>query len=188
MDRLEWWLPSGEQFHAMGDARDDTPSPEGLEQIGHGTSFREGLCDMLERIQLLRELNGQEIEALADFVQAYRARPGTILFQEGQRDPYMCLVVEGKLDVLKERGEHERRRLATVRAGKTVGEMSLIDELPHSATVVTTTDTTLLLLTRLGLERLAEAHPRLAFHITWKLAQLLSHRLRQTSGILVDYL
>ena len=38
------------------------------------------------------------------------------------------------------------------------------------------------------LDRIAAEHPALAAKLLWRLAQLLSQRLRQTSGMLVDYL
>ncbi len=167
---------------------DHSDLPKGLEQLGFGSTFRDEICTMLESIQMFSELGHREIEILAGYVQAYRAPPKTVLLREGKRDSYMCLIVEGKLEVFKERNEGEQRRLATIRGGKSIGEMALIDAQPHSATVITREETTLLLLTRMGFDRLREEHPRLAFDVLWKIAQLLSFRLRQTSGMLVDYL
>jgi len=162
--------------------------PKGLQQIGHGTSFNERLGDMLEQITLFDDFSRRELETLAGHMQAYDATPGTVVFREGDRDSFLCLVVEGKLEVIKEAEDGKQRKLATVRPGKAIGEMSIIDRQPHSATVVVRTDTVLLLFTQNNFERLSEEHPRLSFKILWKIAQTLSHRLRQTSGQLVDHL
>ena len=159
-----------------------------LQPLGAGPKVDEQLCDMLESVQLLRDLNRPDIEALAECAGAYRAPADTVIFHEGQRDPFLCLVVEGRLQVFKEQDTATRRKLATIRAGKVIGEMSLIDGLPHSATVVATEASTLLILTSRGLERLEQTRPRLALRLTWKLARELSQRLRQTSGLLVDHL
>lgn len=162
--------------------------PDALEQLGYGDTFRPELCEMLEKIQLFSQSSRKDIEVLSGYVHAYRAPSGTVIVKEGERERLMWFVVEGRLDVYKAKDEEHQKKLATIRAGKTIGEMAMIDELPHSATVVTATDATLLLLTKDNFSRLAAEKPRLGLNITWKIAQLLSHRLRQTSGILVDYL
>lgn len=162
--------------------------PAALTQIGHGTTFKDTLCGMLENTQMFRDLSRREIETLADYVGAYRCGGGVTLFREGERGTFMCIVVEGKLEVLKTTDQGDQRQLATVRAGKTLGEMALIDEQPHSASVITTGETLLLALSKTALQRIGEEHPGLAVQLLWRIAQQLSHRLRQTSGQLVDYL
>lgn len=160
---------------------------DSFEQLGYGSAFKETLCTMLEETQLFGAFSRPEVELLADFVHAYRARKGTTIFSEGKRDSFLCILVDGKLEVLKET-DGSQRRLATIRAGKTVGEMSIIDEQPHSATVVAATEVDLLLLTQNNLQRIADEHPRLGYKVLWRIAQQLSSRLRQTSGQLVDRL
>jgi CRP-like cAMP-binding protein len=162
--------------------------PEALRQLGYGPSFKETLCNMLEQVQLFSHSSRKDIEAIADYIHAYHAPAGTPIIREGQQEKLIWFIVEGKLDVFKEKDSDEQKKLATIRAGKSVGEMSMIDDLPHSATVITASDCTLLLLTKNNFLRLAADNPRLGLNITWKIAQLLSHRLRQTSGILVDHL
>lgn len=166
----------------------DSGNLRGLQQVYGGAPSDGPVCDMLEGIRLLRDLNRTDIEALAECTAVYRAAADTVIFKEGERDPFLCFVVDGRLDVIKEQNPATRRKLATVRAGKVIGEMSLIDGLPHSATVMTTEASTLVLLNRSGLERLEDTHPRLALRLVWKLAQELSHRLRHTSGLLIDHL
>ncbi len=165
-----------------------TTLPQGLEQLGYGSGFNAKLCEMLEAIPMFADLPGREIEVLAGYVGAYTARPGTVVFNEGGHSNYLCFIAEGKLEVLKEQREHERRRIAVIRAGKTIGEMAFVDKQPHSANVVASTEATLLLFTHHGFERLSEEHPRLALKLAWRLCEQLSHRLRQTSGQLVDFL
>lgn len=165
-----------------------TTLPEELEQLGYGDSFKATLCDMLDQVTLFQQSSRQDIESLADYVHAYRAPAGCRILREGQRDSLLWFVIEGKLDVYKEAGPGEEKKLATIRAGKTLGEMAMIDEQPHSASVVTASECTLLLLTKNNFLRLAGHNPRLGLNITWKLAQLLSQRLLQTSGKLIDYL
>ncbi len=162
--------------------------PKGMELIGYGPSFKDRICELLESIQILNDFTRSEIELMASYVHAYEAPAKTVVIREGRRSSYMCLLAEGKLNVYKEADAQEVKRLAVIRPGKTVGEMSLIDELPPSATAVSAGDCVLLLLTRQSFERMEQEHPRLGLRLMHKLAQLISYRLRQTSGVLIDYL
>lgn len=160
----------------------------GLQQLGFGASFFDELCAMLETIPLFSDLTRPEIEVLAKFTQAYSAEPEVTLFQEGQHDRFMCFLIEGRLKVFKEADDGSHRELAIIRPGKSIGEMSLIDQQPHSATVISTEPSTLVMLSHPHLARLSAEHPRLALKLVWKLAEMLSSRLRQTSGQLIDHL
>lgn len=163
--------------------------PKGMELLGYGSTFKQQICNMIEQLPIFSDLNRREVELLAEVMHAFQAPSRAIILAEGKRDPFLCFVVEGKLDIFKEAGENnEKRHLTTIKEGKVLGEMSFIDNQPHSATVVTATPVTLLLVTKLGLERLGENHPRIAFLLMKKLAELISHRLRQTTGQLIERL
>lgn len=161
---------------------------DNLRLLGAGNSFRAELAAMIEGMPLFSDLEWNEVETLANYMQAYEAGKGSAVFSEGEAGNFMCLLVKGKVDVIKEDSHGAQKVVATVTAGKTLGEMSLIDNEPRSARAVAVETSTLLLLTRENFNRIMHDHPRLASHLILKLARLLSQRLRQTSGMLVDYL
>ncbi len=161
-----------------------------LELAGSGTSFTAEIGNMLERADMFRDMTRHEVDVFARYVQAYNAPVGAEVLIEGDRENYMFIVAEGKLDILKQSGNYkETKRIATVRAGKTIGEMSLLDGLPHSATVKVVADpAVLLLMTKNHFEQFIEEQPEVALKVIRKMATLMSLRLRQTSGVLIDYL
>ena len=159
-----------------------------LEEIGIGSGFEETLCNMLENTVLFHEFSHPEIETLAKFVHAYHAPKGTVLIKEGERDSYICIIASGRVDIFKETQELEKKKLATIREGSAIGEMSVIDSFPHSASAITSTDTEIVLLTKGNLQRICDEYPQLGNKILWRLAWQLSARLRQTSGVLIDHL
>ena len=159
-----------------------------LEQIGIGRGFVDELCNMLESTVLFHEFSHTEIKTLAKFVHAYRAPKGTLLMKEGERDSYVCIISKGRVDIFKEAQESEKKKLATIREGSAIGEMSVVDNFPHSASAITTTDAEILLLTKANLLRICDEYPQLGNKILWRLAWQLSSRLRQTSGVLIDHL
>lgn len=159
-----------------------------MEMLGVGTNFHNEFCSMLESSVMFRDLEWSEIEALSSYMKAYRVRKGTKLFREGENGNYMCLVIEGKVDIRKENKDFEDKVVSFVDNGKTLGEMAVVDGEPRSATAITAMDTTLAILTRENFNRLIHEKPALGVKILMKIARLISQRLRRTSGILVDYL
>ena len=59
---------------------------------------------------------------------------------------------------------------------------------PRSATCITAEPCTFAVLAREDLVRLIDEHPRLGSKILIQLLELMGQRLRQTGGILVNYL
>ena len=160
-----------------------------LEQLGTGSRFLATIADMLEGADMFRDFSRQEIETIAHYIQAYSAPIASTVLQEGDKESYMFIVAEGKIDIYKSGVDYKNdKKLATVRAGKTIGEMSLIDGMPHSASAIVSEPAKLLLITRNNFESLTQNHPEVALILIKKIATLMSLRLRQTSGILVDYL
>jgi CRP/FNR family cyclic AMP-dependent transcriptional regulator len=73
-----------------------------------------------------------------------------------------------------------------VEAGKTLGEMSMIDGEPRFATCIATERTVLAVLDREHLARIIVEQPMLGAKILMELVLMLSQRLRSTSGRLLQ--
>lgn len=159
-----------------------------LDLLGDGESFHEQLCAMIEGVPMFSDLARADVKLLSGYVRAYEAKKGATIFKEGGKGMFMCIVLSGRVDILKQDPEGVQKKVATVRPGKSMGEMSLLDELPYSATAVAKEDSQLLLLTRLNFERLDREQPVLCNAVLRQIARLMSLRLRQTTGILLDYL
>lgn len=159
-----------------------------LTLIGEGESFQDELCSMIERAQMFGDFPRDEIKILAGYARAYEVQKDDTVFKEGEKGSFMCILIEGRVDVYKESDDRRPKRITTIRPGKTMGEMSILDELPHSATTVATEKVTIVLITKFNFDRMTENHPILGVKILKKIARLMSLRLRQTTGILLDYL
>lgn len=153
-----------------------------------GTASLDRIAAMLENAQMFKDLEWAQIEALSGYIQLYRAAPGAVLFREGDRGDFMCIVLEGKLEVRKEDNQHVAKVVATVFPGRSLGEMTIVDGEPRSATAVAVASSTLAVLTQENFLLIMRDKPALSAKLLLKIAQLLSQRLRLTSGILVDYL
>jgi CRP-like cAMP-binding protein len=162
--------------------------PKELELIGNGSENPQQITAMMQRMQLFSQSSLQDIELIARFCYAYRAPANTTLLREGVKERMLWFLVDGEVRVEKRDEDGINKQLATIGGGRTLGEVAFIDELPHSASVGTVSDSTLLLLTRDNFLKMAASSPRQSMNLAWLLAQQLCQRLRQTSDILIDYL
>jgi CRP-like cAMP-binding protein len=162
--------------------------PSSLELLGSGIASSSTIAAALERAQMFRDFDWAQIQSLSAYVQIYRAAPGIELFREGEQGDFMCVVLEGKLEIRKEDNAGVRKTVATVLPGRSLGEMAMIDGEPRSATAVVIEPAVLAVISRENFARMLHDKSALAGKLLHKIAQLLSQRLRQTSGILVDYL
>lgn len=156
-----------------------------MQEIGSAVRER---ADMLESTQWAHEYTWAEIEQLAKYLYTAKAVKGQAIIAEGFRDAEMYIIVEGSVTVSKEDGANREKVLSTIAKGKIIGEMALFDGQPRSARIVANSDTTMLVLSRQNLNRLINDVPALAAKLLLKLGALISQRLRQTSGMLVDHI
>lgn len=161
---------------------------DSLVLIGDGTMMADEIADMVSRTPLFADLDKQDIHDLASYLLLYRAKKGAIILREGDLGDYMLLVIHGNVNVYKSDKVHKQKRIDTVSSGMTVGEMAMVDGEPRFATCVANDPVTLACLSREGLVRIIDEKPRLGSKILVQLLAMMNQRLRQTGGILVDYL
>jgi CRP-like cAMP-binding protein len=116
----------------------------------------------------------------------YRAQPGVEILREGEGGDFMLMLIEGRVDVQKRDRWNASQLIAVVEAGKTLGEMSMIDGEPRFASCVAIEATLLAVLTRENLARIIVEQPMLGAKILMELVLMLSQRLRTTSGRLLQ--
>jgi CRP/FNR family cyclic AMP-dependent transcriptional regulator len=106
--------------------------------------------------------------------------PDQTLFRNGDACDGCYHVIDGLLKVAVELPSRRERILAILGAGGFIGELSLIDGAPRSATVTAIKRAKLYFISRAAFEAFAAAHPEIYRHI----ADLLARRLRDNSATL----
>jgi CRP-like cAMP-binding protein len=92
----------------------------------------------LERVPLFAGLSPKEREKVARWADTVDLPAGKHLLDEGRLPHEFFVIVDGEVEVL-----HEEQRLATLGPGDFFGEIALIEHGRRTASVVTTTPTTL---------------------------------------------
>ena len=144
--------------------------------------------NLIEATPWANDFSFQQVKKLAGFMDAYQTPPETVLFYEGDKDPYLVLIIQGLVHVVKFDSHRTPKRITSVGSGKTIGEMSIIDGEPRSASAISASDATLMVMTTENFNQLINEWPGVAIILVQKIAKLMSQYLRQTSGRLIDHL
>ncbi len=145
--------------------------------IGLGSSRnREALqtkVDALKGISLFQDLDERSLERLAEEAFFIDYEPGAVLVEEGHKHGLsMFVIVSGAV-----KWETRAGKRGELKAGKVVGEMSVIDNQPRSATVSSLEHTRCIQLTRDKVIKLMSKHGAIATG----LAIALASKLRETN-------
>jgi CRP/FNR family transcriptional regulator, cyclic AMP receptor protein len=159
-----------------------------LEDLGDAAQFAPQMHALIPKCALLENFSPSEVQLLAQFMEVYRAAPGVEIIREGDGGDFMLMVLEGRIEVRKRDRWNTPQVLAAVDAGRTLGEMSMIDGEPRFATCVAAESALIAVLNRESLARIIVEQPLLGAKILMELVLMLSQRLRSTSQRLLGLL
>ncbi len=152
------------------------------------TSTPRDRAELLDGTVWSHRLSWKEEEGIGTFLQLFSLPSGTTLFSEGESDQFASIIIEGALEIRKGDSTLNQRVVAQLGEGKMVGEMSLIDGRPRSASAISVGTTRILVLSRDDFEGMVERRPDLALKYSMMVAEAVAQLLRQTTGLLVDHL
>ena len=159
-----------------------------------------GPCERLsERTQILQlspilsDFSPAEADLFGASMLRVRAQPGQLLITEGEADDWMMMLLSGIVDVGKRKigADIDAQeagpitRLAVIKEGAVIGEMSMLDGEPRYASCWALSEVEAAVLSRAAVGRLITTHPSVGAKLLVKLTQLLAQRLRNTSSQLV---
>lgn len=134
----------------------------------------------LQRLDVLQRVGIHAVWGLLEHCPVVVLRPGDTLLRAGQANQTMYFLLEGRLSVRID--APEEATVATVKAGQTVGELSMLDDRPAPATIVAEAHSRLLALDETTFWRLVET----SHEFSTNLLLLLSDRLRSSPSGIVD--
>jgi CRP/FNR family cyclic AMP-dependent transcriptional regulator len=169
-------IPKNDRIKKM---LEKTPGPTASDQEKDLVEFiiNLPLFEFLERNDLF------EVAARMDFVDL---DTGEVLFHEWDRADFVCFIESGELDVTKKTGPDSSEVMATLKRGRSIGEMSIINNFPRSSTVVARSKVRLAVFPRSGFEDILAKKVDIGINILKGLATLLSINLKKTSSRLSD--
>ncbi len=132
--------------------------------------------EALQNVLMFRDLPVTMIDSIAEKLQLVQFPKDTVIFRID--DPANCLytIKSGEVKVIAGVDENDEV-LAYLGRGSYFGEMALLTGEPRSATVITSLETELFMLTKDDFDYLLSQHPSIAL----TLSHVLSQRLRDIS-------
>lgn len=139
--------------------------------------------DLLRRVPLFSTLNQTQAELIANAVIKRRYKRGDVIVEQGKKSNFLAIVLTGRTRVVTTDTRGREVILATLHPGDHIGEMSLIDNQPHSATVRAAIQTDVLILGRAEFARCLPESPSMAYAVMRGLVQRLREADRKIESL-----
>lgn len=140
--------------------------------------------DLLKDVPLFHRLDDKERAALSASLQTVRRPAGTMLFHVGEPGDTLYVIREGRAEVFFKNNTGEEVILESAGPGDIIGELSLLDTGPRSASVRILADLEALCLSRDRLESFLQANPGAALNLLTAMGRRLrisAEKLRHTA-------
>ncbi|MEW6451555.1 MAG: cyclic nucleotide-binding domain-containing protein [Pseudomonadota bacterium] len=131
---------------------------------------------MRKVLYILSKLSDEDVDWIATAGRRVQHASGDILIRQGEPIDSLMFVLDGNVSVQIE----GVGQVASLGSGEILGEMSLVDEAPPSATVVVNEPTNVLHIDRSNLNAKIESDTAFAARLFRAIAMFLSIRMRST--------
>jgi CRP-like cAMP-binding protein len=138
----------------------------------------------LKQVPLFQNMTLDHLKVLASICEEERFEQDSLICEEGEPGGTLYVIVMGRVSIERlGRRKDVRTRVATIEANSYLGEMTLFDNSPRTATAVALQDTLAVSLKREPLLALARQYP----DIFLELINILSQRLRLTTNQIAQH-
>ncbi len=139
--------------------------------------------ELIRRVPLFAMLTEAQATSVAEAVIKRRFKRGETIVEHGKKSNALFLLLNGRARVVTADSRGREVILATLHPGDYIGEMSLIDDEPHSATVRAEVQTDVLMLGRVEFARCLPENSSMAYAVMRGLVQRLRHADRKIESL-----
>ncbi len=139
--------------------------------------------DLLRRVPLFSLLTVAQAELISGAVIKRRFKRGEALVEQGQKSDALFILLMGRARVMTCDSRGREVILATLSQGDYLGEMSIIDNEPHSATVRAEVQTDVLMLGRAEFARCLTENASMSLVVMRGLVKRLRHADRKIESL-----
>ncbi len=139
----------------------------------------------LKNVFILSELKNEIklLQVLLSYCHILSLEKNCTISQEGEPSNAMYILLEGTIRILKKSNSDEQFLLKELNGRNNVffGEMGLVRNELHNATVKAVSDVKLLVLSRKNFIRMTKKQPAVAVGLTFSICRVLADRLQKTN-------
>ena len=138
------------------------------------------LAELLRKVELFNGLSRSELGNVASICQERRLERGDLITSQGGPGDELFIVTQGFIEIILEESKNEPRKIVVnLGEGQIIGEMSLVDQGPRSATARAAIDPTIVqVIRRADFESLCEQNGHIGYIVMRNIASDLSFKLR----------
>lgn len=139
--------------------------------------------DLIRRVPLFSMLTPAQAESVSGAIVKRRYRRGEVIVEQGAKSNALYIMLTGRARVMTADARGREVIMAMLHPGDYIGEMSLIDNEPHSATVRAEVQTDVLMLGRSEFARCLPENASMSYAIMRGLVQRLRSANRQIESL-----
>ena len=143
-----------------------------LSKVFMDKEFRENV-NFFSAVTLFKELSAKSLGKIVSIAHKKTYFAGETVFEQGQVGRVLYIVKSGEVFVTM-----NGQKISSCGVGEYFGEVSLLEELPRTATVVCDTDTELYLIYKVKYDSFVEQYPKAGMILFKNLALSISAMLR----------
>ena len=129
--------------------------------------------DVLKSMPLLQTLSDDQLRAAGEWLGAFKVKANETIVQQGTPSNGIFIVLQGQFKIVTYDIENQERGLLFIGERSFVGELSVLDDIPSSATVIATQTSWVLRIPRNIAHSLIETNAQFASQVMRRLAQAL---------------
>jgi CRP-like cAMP-binding protein len=139
------------------------------------------ITEVTKKSDIFKGLSDGELSQLAQICKMISYPAGDTICSEGECGSEIYVMAEGRASVNATRTGNRKSKIGMISQGEIFGEMSIIEDLPRVADLVTDIDSKLVVIDRFELENLINKNPHLGKIVMQNIAHGLSMKLRRIS-------
>ncbi len=133
--------------------------------------------EFLKHIQLFKELNDSQLEAICDKLKVEQFAINSMVFTENNIRKNLFLIYEGEVELFKRTPYGGEKRLSIFSKYDFIGEGALMDDSPHSTSARATINSVIVTLSRASFKELMKEQNETALAILSSIGRVISRRM-----------
>lgn len=144
------------------------------------------ITEVTRQSDIFQGLSDGELSQLAHICKMVSYPAGETICSEGECGSEIFVLAEGKASVIVKGNRKKSVQIGSIGQGEIFGEMSIIEDLPRNATLITDVNSKLVVIDRGELENLMNKNSHLGKMVMQNMAQGLSRKLRRSKTTTSD--
>jgi CRP-like cAMP-binding protein len=144
------------------------------------------VLEALKSLEFTSDLEPRHLEKLASISTDVTFSEGATIFREGDMSELVYLIEKGDVSIVTQIPGHGQVTILTVGPGQLLGWSSLFPPLRKTAGAITNKPTRVIAFNATQLRELAQTDHELGNRIMWRVAEIISERLRAARRQLLD--